>query len=105
MDAKPPSVYTEFVTRFPALGDAWEAMRRGTEEAGPLTARELRLVKLGIAIGAFREGPVHSATRRALGDGVAREELEQVVAAAASTIGLPASVAAWTWIRDVLEDA
>ena len=32
---------------------------------------------------------------------LSRAELEQVVALAASTIGLPATVAAWTWVQDV----
>jgi hypothetical protein len=38
--------------------------------------------------------------RKARDAGASLAEMEQVVALAASTIGLPASVAVWTWMRD-----
>jgi alkylhydroperoxidase/carboxymuconolactone decarboxylase family protein YurZ len=55
-----------------------------------------------VAIGALREGPVHSGVRKARALGIAREEIEQVVALAAGTLGLPAVVAAFTWVEDEL---
>ena len=94
--------YMDFVQRFPALGEAWETIHR-EEAQGPLDARTQRLVKLAVAMGAFREGAVHSAVRKALRAGITREELEQVVALGASTMGLPASVAVYTWVQDVLD--
>lgn len=36
---------------------------------------------------------------------IAPEELEQVVALAAGTLGMPATVAAFTWINDELDKA
>lgn len=95
----PPQSYTDFVTRFPGLGEAWEKLGEASR-TGPLSERESRLVKLGIAIGTQREGPVHSAARKALACGASREDIDQVVALAASTIGLPAAVAAFTWLKD-----
>lgn len=100
MNPKPPKIHQEFVKRFPKLGKAWELLRIGAQEAGSLDERTARLVKLGIAIGAMREGAVHSAARQAIGSGVDQEEIEQVVALAASTIGLPSTVAAYTWVKD-----
>lgn len=101
MATRPPKTYDEFVTRFPGLGNAWDLMHEAGEEAGPLSVRERQLVKLGVSIGALREGAVHSAVRKALASGVKREEIDQVVALAASTVGLPSAVAAWTWVREV----
>jgi 4-carboxymuconolactone decarboxylase len=98
----PPETFQQFVARFPKLGEAWGLLAEGSN-AGPLSARERRLVKLGIAIGSQREGAVHSAARKAPSDGVSTEEMEQVVALCASTIGLPSAVAAWTWLRDTLK--
>jgi len=37
--------------------------------------------------------------------GISIEELEQVVALAAGTMGMPATVAAFTWVRDVTHKA
>lgn len=68
---------------------------------GPIDDRTRRLIKLGIAMGAMREGAVHSSARKALGLGITTAELHQVVALAASLIGLPSTVAVWTWVRDV----
>lgn len=98
--AKAPPAYRAFVDRFPGLGKAWEQLGEAGAAAGPLDARVQRLVKLAIAIGARQEGAVHSGVRKALAAGASPEELEQVVALAASLIGLPATVAAFCWVRE-----
>ncbi len=99
---KPPAIHQEFVSRYPKLGDAWELIAAAGKE-GPLDARTVRLVKLGIAIGALREGAVHASVRKALAQGIEPEALEQVVALASGTLGLPSTVAAFTWVRELLE--
>ena len=98
----PPARYQEFVERYPHLGDAWSLIAEaGTE--GPIDPRTARLIKLGIAIGALRQGAVHASARKGLAQGLSAAELEQVVALAAGTIGLPATVAAFSWVRESLE--
>lgn len=96
---RPPKAYEEFVQRFPKLGEAWDAIAEAGND-GPLDERVRRLVKLAVAIGALREGAVKASVRKALAVGIGLRELEQVVALAAGTIGLPAAVAAFTWIHD-----
>ncbi|MCA8925112.1 MAG: carboxymuconolactone decarboxylase family protein [Planctomycetes bacterium] len=95
----PPETFRRFVERFPEIGEAWSLLGKGSAN-GPLSTREQRLVKLGISIGALREGAVHSAARKAPAAGVTQADMDQVVALAATTIGLPGAVAAWTWIND-----
>ncbi len=97
--SRPPALHRQFVRRFPRLGEAWD---RINEEgaAGPLDAKTQRLLKLAVAVGALREGAVHSGVRKARDAGATRAEMEQVVALAASTIGLPAAVAAWSWVKE-----
>jgi alkylhydroperoxidase/carboxymuconolactone decarboxylase family protein YurZ len=101
---KPPDTFLEFTQRFPKVGMAWEMLGDAGRE-GPLDEKTARLVKLGVAIGCMREGAVHSAARKALAAGASREAVEQVVALAASTLGLPPAVAVYTWVRDVLDAA
>jgi alkylhydroperoxidase/carboxymuconolactone decarboxylase family protein YurZ len=101
---KPPDAYLDFTQRFPKLGKAWEQLGDAGRD-GPLDEQSARLVKLGIAIGCLREGAVHSAARKAVAAGASRAAIEQVLALAASTIGLPATVAVYTWVRDVLDQA
>jgi alkylhydroperoxidase/carboxymuconolactone decarboxylase family protein YurZ len=93
---KPPETFTTFVERYPELGEAWELMATGGRQ-GPLDEATARLIKLGIAIGAMREGAVHASVRKALAAGVEPAALEQVVA-------LPGAVAAFSWVRDLLSD-
>ncbi len=69
---------------------------------GPLDERTIRLLKLALAIGALREGAVHANVRKALAAGISAEEIEQVIALAAGTLGLSATVAAYSWVRDYL---
>lgn len=97
--SKAPAVHREFVARFPGIGEAWDLVN-ADGASGPLDVRAQRLAKLAIAIGALREGAVHSAVRKAKDAGVTLAEMEQVVALAASTIGFPSAVAVWSWIRD-----
>jgi alkylhydroperoxidase/carboxymuconolactone decarboxylase family protein YurZ len=99
----PPETFTEFGDRYPGLLDAWELIGKAGRD-GPIGESTARLVKLGVAIGAMREGAVHASVRKALAMGISPEALEQVVALAAGTVGLPAAVAAFTWIGDELPE-
>lgn len=96
---KAPRTYDEFSATFPTLRKAWDLLGEAAKE-GPLDDKTARLVKLGIAIGAMREGAVHSATRKAVAAGASKEEMNQVVALASSIIGMPSAVAVWTWLND-----
>jgi alkylhydroperoxidase/carboxymuconolactone decarboxylase family protein YurZ len=101
---KPPPAYESFVKRYAKLGQAWESIHQAGEE-GPLDPATARLVRLGIAIGAMREGAIHSSVRKALALGIGREEIEQVVALAAGTLGLPSTVAVYTWVLPQLSNS
>ena len=96
---KPPRVYEQFSETFPQLRNAWDMLGEAAK-VGPLDDKTARLVKLGIAIGAMREGAVHSSARKARALGAGNEEINQIVALSASIIGMPSAVAVWTWLRD-----
>jgi len=98
----PPKTYQRFSKRYPLLEEAWESMGKAGQE-GPLNERTARLVKLGVAIGAMREGAVHASVRKAKAMEIPEEEIEQVIALAASLLGMPSTVAAFTWVRDILD--
>ncbi len=98
-----PRQYEEFTARFPGLAAGWEQLGTAARQ-GALDAKTVALVKLALAIGSRQEGPVHSATRKALAAGCDVTDLEQVVALSASTLGMPRCVAAWTWMRDITDE-
>jgi alkylhydroperoxidase/carboxymuconolactone decarboxylase family protein YurZ len=102
--SKAPKKYHEFIERFPELGEAWNKITEAGSK-GKLDAKTCRLIKLAIALGAQKQSPASASVRKALDLGITLEELEQVVALAASTIGLPGTVASWSWVTEAYEKA
>lgn len=99
---KPPKAYNEFIAQFPKLDQAWRAINEaGT--VGPLDERGQRLVKLGIAMGAMREGAIRSGVRKAAAMGIEPEAIVQLVALCAGTLGMPSTVAVHTWVTGELD--
>jgi alkylhydroperoxidase/carboxymuconolactone decarboxylase family protein YurZ len=98
-----PTPFTNIRNEYPEVADAYEALGDAIHRAGPLDDKTRQLVKLALAIGARLEGATHSHSRRALEMGITPEEIKHVVLLAATTLGFPTTVAAYTWISDMLD--
>jgi alkylhydroperoxidase/carboxymuconolactone decarboxylase family protein YurZ len=96
------SHFARFGAEYPAVAAAYEALSAATQDAGPLDAKTRALVKLALAVGAFREGAVHSATGRARTAGCTPAEIRHAVVLATTTLGFPSTMAALRWVEDVL---
>ncbi|EKE44562.1 hypothetical protein OCGS_1400 [Oceaniovalibus guishaninsula JLT2003] len=95
-----PGAAGTIADKHPDVWAAYSALGKATANAGGLTAREKRLVKLALSLGAASEGAVHSHTRRALKEGIAVADLEQVALLGIGPLGFPQAVAGYTWIGD-----
>jgi alkylhydroperoxidase/carboxymuconolactone decarboxylase family protein YurZ len=100
-----PQVVQELAETYPEVWEAYGRLGEAASAAGPLDAKTERLVKLALAIGAGRQGAVHSHARRAARAGWSPEELRQVALLAITTLGWSGAVAAYCWINDVLESS
>jgi alkylhydroperoxidase/carboxymuconolactone decarboxylase family protein YurZ len=100
-----PSGAGEVAAAYPDVWKAYAALGKACSQAGPIDGRTARLVKLALAVGALSEGAVHSHTRRALEEGLTKEELKQVALLAIPTLGFPQGVKALTWIEDLTDSA
>lgn len=89
-----PQIYRDLRADQPGIAKAYDALGNACRDAGSLTEREQRLVKLGIAIGLASEGGVRSHVRRGLREGIAAEDLLHAIAIAVPTAGFPATAAA-----------
>ena len=98
-----PPIVESIAREHPEVWDAYGRLGEATEKAGPLDARTIRLVKLALAVGAGRQGQVHSHARRALKLGLTPVELRQVAILAIPSLGWSAGVAALSWINDVVD--
>ncbi len=99
-----PEVYQQFERRFPTVKGAFDSLGAAEHKAGPLTEKERRLVKLGVAVGAESEGGVRSHVRKLLGIGASQEEILHAIVLALTTIGFPATNAALSWAEEVLAE-
>lgn len=97
-----PRLYRDFRTENPKVAAAYDRLGEACRDAGPLSARDQRLVKLGIAIGLSSEGGVRSHVRRGLAEGLSGEELLHAITLAVPTAGFPATAAAYDWATEVL---
>ena len=97
---EPPKAYLDFIAKYPKLEEAWGTVADAGQD-GPLDERTQRLIKIGIAMGAMREGAVRSGVRKARAMGIEDEAVDQVIALAAGTLGFPSTVALFTWAESV----
>jgi 4-carboxymuconolactone decarboxylase len=98
-----PDVYLGFREDYPAVAIALDGLGEAVDAAGPLAERDIRLIKLGLAVGASAEGAVKSNARKALAAGASPEEIRQVGILAITTCGFPAAMAGIGWIDEVLQ--
>jgi len=97
-----PKPYQQMQQRYPAMMAAYESLGKEVRSAGPLTEREVALVKLGISIGAGLEGAAHSHCRKAMESGCTPDDLTHVALLAAPTIGFPGMMRAKSWVEDTI---
>jgi alkylhydroperoxidase/carboxymuconolactone decarboxylase family protein YurZ len=102
-EKKLPEHFLKFRQLNPKVVEAFEELGRRIHDSGPLSERERRLVKLGIAIGVNTEGAVHSAVRHAVAGGCSPDDIGHAVRLAITTLGWPRAQAAMTWCADLLE--
>ncbi len=99
--AELPLIPNRIAAARPELWAAFQKLGEQTSRAGPLSARERRLVHLALAIGADSQGATHSHARRGIAEGLSAEDLEHVALLAITTSGWPQAIRALTWIWDV----
>ena len=104
-EVPPPKEFRAFAERYPGVMEAYERLGEQVRAAGPLSAREVALVKLGMSVGARMEGASHAHARKALARGIEPEAIEQVALLACPTIGFPNMMTALGWVRDVLKES
>lgn len=101
-DGDLPPFVDDVRKRYPALWDAYHALGRAAGEAGPLSEREQRLVKLALALAVGSEGATHSHARRALREGLSEAELRQIALLGVTSLGWSQAMRGLAWIEDVV---
>lgn len=100
---KPPKFYDDFIKKYPAVGAAYEALGDALHTAAPLNDRERALVKLAISGSNLLQSAFKAHIRKALAQGVTREEIEHVALLMLPTVGFPTMMTAMGIIEDQLK--
>lgn len=98
--AAPPLSFRRFSERYPSIVETYERYGEALREAGPLSEREIALVKLAASVGARMEGAACAQARKAAAAGVGAADIEHVVLLTASTVGFASMMEALGWVRD-----
>ena len=100
---KLPERFQKFQNDFPEVAKAYEELGNSVHNCGPLDEKTRALIKLAISTGVGMEGAVHSHTRKAVDAGCKNDEIKQTIMLALPTIGFPATMAAMSWVEDIIE--
>ena len=100
---KLPVPFEQFAKRFRNAHEAYERLGKAVHSSGPLDPKTRELIQLGMAIGIRSEGAVHSHVNKAIEAGASAEEIRHAVLLGIPTLGLPTTVAAFTWAGDILD--
>ncbi len=102
--SKLPKRYRQFTQAYPSVAAAYEQLGTEVHGAGPLDDKTRALIKLGISVGAWLEGAVHSHVRKALDAGAKPAELRHVALLSLPTIGFPSMMAALSWVDETIDE-
>ena len=96
--------YDWLLNRFGQVIEKHQELGKSLREAGPIDEEDSQLIQLGAAAAIRAEGAVHSHVKRALKAGATPDEIYHALLLLMSTIGFPATAAALSWARDIIEN-
>jgi alkylhydroperoxidase/carboxymuconolactone decarboxylase family protein YurZ len=96
--------YSWLVEKFGKVMENHQEFGKTLREAGPINEKDANLIQLAASAAVKAEGAAHSHIRRALDSGASPEEIYHAIILLSSTIGFPATAAALSWARDIIED-
>ena len=98
-----PRRYERLKNDYPEVFEAYEKLGEAVHSIGSLDDKTRALIKLAVSAASKSEGAVHSHTKKALALGLTKDEIRQTILIALPTIGLPSTMAALSWVDDILD--
>lgn len=98
-----PKTLDDFKTQFPDLWSAYERLRNTSDRDGPLDAKTIELIKVGISTAMEHEGGVVAHASQARKAGASDDEIYQAILTATTLCGFPAVLGAVSTAKKFLE--
>jgi 4-carboxymuconolactone decarboxylase len=89
----PPKFYTQFLQKYPHVGEKYQELGEAVHKQGPLNEKERALIKLAVSGSHLYHSAFKAHIRKAVAAGVTREEIEHVALLMLPTVGFPTMMA------------
>lgn len=100
-----PKAFVDFQKNYQEVFDCYDSLGNAAKQSGPLSKREIALVRLATAAGAGLQGAVHAHCRRSIDEGLTAAEIRQAMILGVTTLGFPSMMANLSRVNDVLDEA
>ncbi len=98
-----PENYTWLMSNFKEVMETHQGLGKELLNAGPISEKNAQLIQLAAAAASGSQGAVNSHIKRALKAGAQPEEIYHTLVLLISTIGFPATAAALSWGKRIIE--
>jgi AhpD family alkylhydroperoxidase len=98
-----PKILDDFKGQFPKAWAAYEELRNACNEQGPLDAKTIELIKIGVSVGVEQEGGVTAHISRAKKAGANNDEIYHAILSTTGQAGFPAVLSAYAAAKAYLE--
>ncbi len=102
--SKMPSSLQKFAERYPKIWEKYSQLGKESSSAGPLDAKIVQLIKVGIYASKKQETPFKTHVRLAIENGATPEEIEHTILQILTAEGLGTTVRVWNWANSVVDD-
>ena len=99
-----PQRYERLKNDYPEVFDAYEKLGKAVHTIGSLDDKTRALIKLAISATSKSEGAVQLTALVASLPQDTKDEIRQTILIALPTIGLPSTMAALSWVDDILDN-
>jgi len=99
-----PKRYRQFLEKYPEIASRYNELGEAVHQWGPLDDKTRALVKLAISGSTKQESAFKSHIRKAMAQGITREEMEHVAFLTLPTLGFPSTMTLLYMIDEELEN-
>lgn len=100
---QPPKFYKQFEEKYPQVAKQYEALGDAVHGLGSLSDRDRALIKLAISGSHLYSSAFKAHIRKAVAEGISREEIEHLVLLFLPTVGFPTMMAAMGIVEEQMQ--
>ena len=97
-----PSTLQEFTKRYPKVWSAHENLGLECKQAGPLSDKQIQLIKIAVTATLTLETPFKTHVKKAVQAGASKHEIEHAIIQLLPIVGMGRTMMAMKWYQESL---